>query len=73
VAPDMVSGNYKMYTPYFLLKLYNGGGGRRGRDGIVVGFTTTYAISTYYLTHWGTINALLVVITCNDHLVLLLY
>jgi hypothetical protein len=37
-----------MYTPYFLLKLYNGGGGRRGRDGIVVGFTTTYAISTYH-------------------------
>jgi len=23
-------------------------GGRRGRDRIVVGFTTTYAINTYY-------------------------
>ena len=25
-----------------------GYGGRRGRDGMVVGFTTTYAISAYH-------------------------
>jgi hypothetical protein len=33
---------------FFKIKYHNGG--RSGRDRMVVGFTTTYAISSYY--HW---------------------
>jgi hypothetical protein len=34
----------------FIDELHSGWGGRRGRDRIVVGFTTTYAIGAYH--HW---------------------
>jgi hypothetical protein len=35
---------------YLLPETYREGGCRRGRDCMVVGFTTTYAINAYH--HW---------------------
>ena len=37
-----------IYKPYAVVKTYLNQGYRRGRDRIVVGFTTTYAISAYH-------------------------
>jgi hypothetical protein len=46
--------HYDIIVDIYLVFLNNnfhvGYGGRRGRDGMVVGFTTTYAISAYH--HW---------------------
>jgi len=37
-----------IYQPYAVVKTYLHQGDHRGRDRIVVGFTTTYAISAYH-------------------------
>jgi hypothetical protein len=42
--------NYWHYLPHPIVPFFNNRWGCRGRDRMVVGFTTTYAISAYH--HW---------------------
>jgi len=41
-----------LFQPIFIARLHNTARGRLGRDRIVVGFTSTYAISAYHHKRW---------------------